>query len=105
MSKQTSEVPLSIRDLVKFRGDRKFDIKTLPADMQRVYKSLAKKFDDDYALHVMFTMRTAIELHRAWHMTLLTNKIMQQLKDCFRLRMVSWEGISLFFETASDVLL
>ena len=32
-------------------------------------------------LLIMFVMRTAIELHRAWHMTLLTSKILQQVKD------------------------
>ena len=55
--------------------------------MQRVYKNLAKNFGEEYALLVMFTMRTGVELHRAWHMTLLTSKILQQLKDRFRLRM------------------
>jgi hypothetical protein len=55
--------------------------------MQRVYKRLAKDFGEEYALLVMFTMRTGVELHRAWHMTLLTSKILQQLKDRFRLRM------------------
>lgn len=76
----------SIRDVVQL-SERKFDIKTLPADMQRVYKSLAGKFDEEYALKVMFAIRTAVELHRAWHMTLLTSKILQQLKERFRLRM------------------
>jgi len=52
----------SIREVIQF-SERKFDIKTLPADMQRVYKALAKNFGEEYALLVMFTMRTAVELH------------------------------------------
>ncbi len=35
-------------------------------------------------------MRTAMELHRAWHMTLLTSKILQQIKDKFGMRM-TWD--------------
>lgn len=76
----------SIRNVVHL-SDAKFDTTTLPADMQRVYKELAGRFGADYALHVIFVMQTGIELHRAWHMTLLTHKIMQQLKDHFQLRM------------------
>lgn len=69
----------SIRSVLQF-SERRFDIKTLPNDMQRVYKLLANKYGEDYALTIIFTMRTAVELHRAWHMTLLTAKILQQLK-------------------------
>lgn len=75
-------------------SERQFDIKTLPADMQRVYKELAARYGADYALKVIFVMRTGVELHRAWHMTLLTSKILQQLKDAFRLRM-TW-SLSVF---------
>lgn len=83
----------NIRELVSFSGDRKFDTRTLPADMQRIYKGLAKAHGEEYALHVIFTIRTAVELHRAWHMTLLTNKILQQLKRRFRLRMTWSLGV------------
>ena len=38
--------------------------KLFTADMQRVYKNLAKHFGEEYALLVMFTMRTGVELHR-----------------------------------------
>ena len=38
--------------------------KLFTADMQRVYKNLAKNFGEEYALLVMFTMRTGVELHR-----------------------------------------
>lgn len=38
--------------------------KLFTADMQRVYKNLAKIFGEEYALLVMFTMRTGVELHR-----------------------------------------
>ena len=51
---------------------------------------LSAKSGEDYALHVLFTIRTAVELHRAWHMTLLTSKLMQQLKDRFQLR-TTWQ--------------
>jgi hypothetical protein len=83
----------SIRNVVHL-SDREFDTKTLPADMQRVYKQLAVRFGTDYALKVIFVMRTAVELHRAWHMTLLTSMILQQLKDRFHLRM-TW-NLSVF---------
>ena len=83
----------SIRNVVEL-SERKFDITTLPADMQRVYKELARRYGEDYGLQVIFVMRTAVELHRAWHMTLLTSKILQQLKDRFRLRM-TW-NLSVF---------
>ena len=68
-------------------SERVFDINTLPADMRRVYGHLAKKFGEEYGLLFIFTMRTAVELHRAWNMTLLTSNILQQIKDEFGLRM------------------
>ena len=68
-------------------SQRKFDTKTLPDDMERVYDHLAKEFGEDYGLLFVFNMRTAVELHRAWHMTLLTSNILQQVKDKFKLRM------------------
>jgi len=45
---------------------------------------------EEYALNVVFMIRTAVELHRAWHMTLLTNRVLQQLKDKFKLHM-TWD--------------
>ena len=88
LSKQSSKGP-RLRDVVKL-SDREFDTKTLPADMQRVHKTLAKAHGDEYALTVIFAIRTCEGLHKAWHMGLLTNKILQQLKDRFRLRM-TWD--------------
>ena len=79
----------SIRNLVTLTA-KKFEVTSLPADMQRVYGHLVEKHGEEYALTFVFTMRTAIELHRAWHMTLLTSKILQQIKDKFGLRM-TWE--------------
>lgn len=79
----------SIRQQVSF-SDCKFDVKTIPADLQRVFAHLMADFGETYALRVVFVIRTAVELHRAWHMTLLTSKILQQLKDRFGLRM-TWE--------------
>ena len=60
------------------------------ADMRRVYKFLKEKYNEEYALTFVFTMRTAVELHRAWHMTLLTSKILEQIKEKFGLKM-TWE--------------
>lgn len=69
---------------------KKFDVNILPDDMQRIYETFEKKHGREYALLVIFNMRTAIELHRAWHMSLLTSKIMQKVKDKFNLRM-NWQ--------------
>ncbi len=69
---------------------KEFDVNILPDDMQRVYEKFEKKHGRQYALLVIFNMRTAIELHRAWHMSLLTSKIMQKVKDTFDLRM-NWQ--------------
>ena len=88
-TKQLDTTDVSIRKLVTFRTDRKFDI--LPADMQRVLKSLTKAHGEDCALTVIFTIKCAVGLHRAWHMTLLTAKILQQLKERFRFRLrLTW---------------
>ena len=76
----------SIRHKVALSG-RKFDITTVPADLQRVYGQLKERFGEEYALIFVFTVRTAVELHRAWHMTLLTSKILQSIKDRFNMRM------------------
>jgi len=84
----------SIRHHITF-SERRFDVTTLPADLLRVYRKLADEFGSDYALHIVFCMRTAVELHRAWHMTLLTTKILQQIKQRFKLRM-TWDlGVTL----------
>ena len=72
------------------RSHRTFDVNHLPLDLQRVVADLTEKYDRAYALRVAFTIRTAVELHRGWHMTLLTSKIMQQLKDRFDLRL-TWK--------------
>ncbi len=66
---------------------RKFNVDLLPRDLRRVYRRLEQMFDEKYALTVVFTIRTAVELHRAWHMSLLTSSILQQIKDKFKLRM------------------
>lgn len=79
----------SIRQEVTF-SERKFDVKTLAPDLHRVYKNLERDFGEEYALTFVFIFRTGVELHRAWHMTLLTSKILQQIKDKFNMRM-TWE--------------
>mmetsp|Transcript_24792 Transcript_24792/g.35482 ORF Transcript_24792/g.35482 Transcript_24792/m.35482 type:complete len:687 (-) Transcript_24792:147-2207(-) len=84
--------PLSTEFFKKVRHDvtfseRKFDVNTLPDDMRRVYGHLEEKFGEEYGLIFIFTMRTAVELHRAWNMTLLTMSVLQQIKDKFNMRM------------------
>jgi hypothetical protein len=79
----------SIRQKITF-NEHKFDVATLPVDLRRVVGHLTEKFGEEYALTFAFMVRTASELHRAWHMTLLTSKIMQQLKDKFKVR-TTWE--------------
>ncbi|KAH8094271.1 hypothetical protein JL720_4265 [Aureococcus anophagefferens] len=77
----------SLGHIVSSRSPRKrFDMTQLPEDIQRVQKHLQRRFGEEYSLHIVFVIRTAVELHRAWHMTLLTSKIMQRLKDKFQLR-------------------
>lgn len=76
----------SIRHSVEF-SVRRFDVAQLPADILRIYHHLKRDFGEEYALLFVFSERTAVELHRAWHMSLLTSKIMQEIKDKFKLRM------------------
>jgi hypothetical protein len=71
-----------VRHVVKFSA-RRFDVNMLPIDMRRVYRELESKYGEEYGLIFVFMMNTAIELHRAWHMTLLTSKILQQIKDTY----------------------
>lgn len=78
----------SVRHDISF-SQRKFDIATLDEDMQRVYAKLENDHGETYALLWIFSMRTAIELHRGWHMTLLTSKLLQQIKEKFNMHM-SW---------------
>ena len=82
-----------IRQIVTF-SERRFDVMTLPADMQRVYHHLNENVGEEYALLFIFIMRTAVELHRAWHMTLLTSKILQGIKDKFGIRMTWNLGVT-----------
>jgi len=79
----------SIRHYIQFQHLKTFDIKLLPKDLYRVCMKLKEQFGEEYALGMAFTIRTAVELHRAWHMTLLTSKILSQLKKKLGLRL-SW---------------
>lgn len=84
-----SNEPSGLRNLVPFTR-RRFDAqRELESDILRVYNKLKESSggDDTHALRVVFAMRTAIELHRAWHLTLLTNDILQRLNDRFQLHM------------------
>lgn len=88
LTQERPELFKSIRHAVTFTA-RRFDVTTLPTDLQRVYHHLSKDYGESYALTVCFVVRTAVEMHRAWHMTLLTSKLLQQIKDKFGLR-VTW---------------
>mmetsp|Transcript_59870 Transcript_59870/g.134478 ORF Transcript_59870/g.134478 Transcript_59870/m.134478 type:complete len:632 (-) Transcript_59870:122-2017(-) len=66
---------------------RQFDVQTLPADMLRVYESVKARFDEEYALLYIFNMQTAMEMHRAWNMTLLTAKTLKQCSETLKLNM------------------
>eukprot|EP00808_Paulinella_micropora_P029702 g56736.t1 len=78
-----------MKSLVQFRHQLRFDASLLPKDMLRVFAKLKQRHGEEYALLVVFLMQTAIELHRAWHMTLLTSELLLQLKNHFKLR-VTW---------------
>mmetsp|Transcript_26411 Transcript_26411/g.60859 ORF Transcript_26411/g.60859 Transcript_26411/m.60859 type:complete len:116 (+) Transcript_26411:211-558(+) len=83
----------SVRHVVTFFSERRFDVNVLPADTLRVYKELEGKYNEDYALTFVFIMRTAQELHRAWNMTLLTSMTLQRIKDKFNIRMTWTLGV------------
>ena len=56
-------------------SERRFDVNTLPDDMRRVYGHLERQFGEEYGLLFIFTMRTAVELHRAWNMASCSQKV------------------------------
>jgi len=78
-----------LRKTVSF-ATRRFDPSGLPADMLRVYTSLKERFDEEYALLFVFNMQTAMEMHRAWNMTLLTSKTLKKCSEMVGLTM-TWE--------------
>lgn len=78
-----------LRKTVSF-NKRRFDPSKLPPDMLRVYKSLKERFDEEYALLFVFNMQTAMEMHRAWNMTLLTSKTLKKCSEMVGLTM-TWE--------------
>ena len=69
----------SLRKVVKFREQQRFDPRQLPPDLRRVVAKLSEEYTEEYALHVAFAVRTAVELHRAWNMTLLTSALLEQV--------------------------
>eukprot|EP00931_Biecheleriopsis_adriatica_P070430 TRINITY_DN4419_c0_g1_i2.p1 TRINITY_DN4419_c0_g1~~TRINITY_DN4419_c0_g1_i2.p1 ORF type:complete len:615 (+),score=106.70 TRINITY_DN4419_c0_g1_i2:76-1920(+) len=75
-----------LRRNVKF-SERRFDVETLPADIQRVYRSIKARYDEEYALLFVFNMQTAMEMHRAWNLTLSTSHTLQKCADTLGLRM------------------
>lgn len=62
-------------------------------DLRRLYDNLKKMHNEEYALAVIFLVRTAVELHRAWHLTLLTKKILNQIKRKFDLNVTFDLGV------------
>ncbi|CAJ1439183.1 unnamed protein product [Effrenium voratum] len=58
--------------------------------MLRVYTSLKERFDEEYALLFVFNMQTAMEMHRAWNMTLLTTRTLKKCSEMVGLNM-TWE--------------
>jgi len=78
-----------LRKTVSFQ-QRRFDPSNLPADMLRVYTSLKERFDEEYALLFVFNMQTAMEMHRAWNMTLLTSRTLKKCSEMVGLTM-TWE--------------
>ena len=78
---------------VKLSSVHKYNLDELKRDepdLFRVFDHLKERFGEEYALRVVFVIRNAVELHRAWHMTLLTAQLCQKLKEEFGLRM-TWE--------------
>ena len=86
------ESGIGIQRLIN-RKQYPFDTKTLPADIQRVYGHLKRLHGEEYALTFVFIFNTAVELHRAWHVTLLTSKILQQVADKCGVRMTWSLGV------------
>ncbi|CAJ1446158.1 unnamed protein product [Effrenium voratum] len=78
-----------LRKSVSF-SHRKFNPHKLPPDMLRVYTSLKERFDEEYALLFVFNMQTAMEMHRAWNMTLLTTRTLKKCSEMVGLNM-TWE--------------
>jgi len=75
------------------RSERRFDVSQLPSDIFRVYENLKRESGENYALLIVFVLRTAVELHRAWNMTILSSKILHLIKDKFKLRMTWSLGV------------
>ena len=78
-----------LRKTVSF-STRRWNPSNLPADMLRVYTSLKERFDEEYACLFVFNMQTAMEMHRAWNMTLLTSKTLKKCSEMVGLTM-TWE--------------
>jgi len=72
----------------------KFDPTTLDEDQQRVYQNLKEVRGEKYALIWIFSMRTAVELHRAWNMTMYTSKILKAIKIKFGITMTWTLGVT-----------
>ena len=69
--------------------EARFDIRSLDPGLQKLYLTLTKKDNHtrDYALTTIFNIRTAIELHRAWHVSLFTNRLLEKVKAKYGLTM------------------
>ena len=82
-----------IRQIVTF-SERHFDVMTLPEDKQRVYNHINEHFGEECDLFFVFNMRTAVELHQAWHIVLYTSKILQGINYKFGIRMTWNLGVT-----------
>ena len=111
--KEEQAIPLSGEPLSSFQEslvqqvtmseEHQFDVATLPEDLQRLHTHLKETSGEEYALVFVFAVRTAVELHRAWHLTLLTTRLLQQIKDKFGLRMTWHLGVIALTIRVDDV--
>jgi len=90
----------SVRTKVRFVANKELNI-CVRQDLDRVMRSLIKKHDKgngegfEYACKVALIIRTAMALHKAWHMTLLTDVLIYNLMKKFDIVMTWNLGVFL----------
>jgi hypothetical protein len=91
-----SEKQIPVRELIKFR-ENTYEIEDILKDQKdqkdliRVYNALRKEEESrEYALTFVFIVITGIEMHRAWHMTMFTSKLLKEIKDKYKIR-TTWD--------------
>jgi len=96
----TVNQPRSVRTKVHFVNNEELKI-CVRQDLDRVMRNLVKKHDKghgeghQYAYRVAFIIRTAMALHKAWHMTLLTDVLLYNLTKKFGIVMTWNLGVFL----------